>query len=104
MVDISNSATITEKSEDFSENVCIYSGGIYEKYGVKLLAQAFEKINKDNCFLHIYGSGDLEKYFKQNVFKKVKYFGTVSNEKMMQQQKNAVLLINPRFTKEEYTK
>ena len=101
-------ASIKQKSNKlenkYKEKVCIYAGGLYEKYGVKELAEAFKLLKQDNIRLHIYGSGELENYFEKNEDPKIKYFGVVENEKIVMEEMKATLLINPRFSKEEYTK
>ena len=90
--------------EKYKEKVCMYAGGLYEKYGIKVLIEAFKEINVKNAELHIYGFGELEEYIKNLNVKNIKYFGTVSNEKIMEEETKATLLINPRYSNEEYTK
>lgn len=88
----------------YTKKVCIYAGGIYEKYGVKLLVDAFKNLNIKDAELHLYGTGDLEKYLASIKNNKIKYYGVVENKKIVEEEIKATLLINPRFTKEEYTK
>lgn len=92
-------------SEDkYKEKVCIYAGGLYEKYGVKDLVKAFKQLKQNDIRLHIYGSGELEDYLNQINDNRIKYFGVVENEKIVEEEMKATLLINPRFSREEYTK
>lgn len=92
-------------SEDkYREKVCIYAGGLYEKYGVKDLVKAFKQLKQDNIRLHIYGTGELEDYLNKINDNRIKYFGVVENEKIVEEEMKATLLINPRFSREEYTK
>lgn len=88
----------------YRSKVCLYAGGLYAKYGVKNLIDAFLELENKNIELHLYGSGDLEEEIKKIKDKRVKYFGVVSNEKVVQEELKATLLINPRFTNQEYTK
>lgn len=88
----------------YPQKVCIYAGGLYEKYGVKTLIQAFEKLGLENTELHLYGTGDLEDYLKDLKNEKIKYYGVVENNKIVEEELKATLLINPRFTDKEYTK
>lgn len=88
----------------YNKKVCIYAGGLYEKYGVKCLIDSFLKINKDDVELHLYGSGELEEYIKSIKDQRIKYFGVVENEIIVKEELKATLLINPRFSHEEYTK
>ena len=88
----------------YSKKVCIYAGGLYEKYGVKCLIDAFIDLNRDDAELHLYGAGELEEYIKKMQNEKIKFFGVVENEKIVDEELKATLLINPRFSNEEYTK
>ena len=88
----------------YKNKVCLYAGGLYAKYGVKNLIDAFLELENKNIELHLYGSGELEEEIKKIKDKRVKYFGVVSNEKVVQEELKATLLINPRFTNQEYTK
>ena len=86
--------------------VLLYTGGIYEKYGIKNLIKAFMKIEDENLRLHIYGPGDMEKempgFMKED--ERVVYKGVVPNADVVECQLMATLLINPRPTNENYTK
>ena len=96
---------IENKIEDkYKNKVCLYAGGLYEKYGVKTLIEAFLQIKDDNIELHLYGTGELEQEIKSIEDKRIKFFGVVTNEKVVQEELKATLLINPRFTNQEYTK
>lgn len=99
LVNINENLNIKEKT-----NHIIYAGSLYEKYGVKNLIEAFKLMNNQNYELHIYGDGELVDYIKKIKDKKIKYFGIVNNEIIEQEETKAILLVNPRFTNEEYTK
>lgn len=93
-----------ENIEKYKEKVCMYAGGLYEKYGVKALIEAFLAIENKDMRLHLYGAGDLEDYIKELKDDRVKYYGVVKNDVIVEEEKKATLLINPRFTSDEYTK
>ena len=85
--------------------ILLYAGGLYEEYGVKILIEAFLLLDATDIQLHIYGSGELEKdmlYYMQ-LDNRIKYFGVVSNQIVVQKETEAILLINPRSSKEEFT-
>lgn len=93
------------KEKDNPKNI-IYAGGIFEKYGVKNLIDAFMKTDDDSIQLSIYGHGDLENYINECSQKdnRIKYFGVVHNSEVVKAQLRATLLVNPRPTHEEFTK
>lgn len=88
------------------ERVLIYAGGVYEKYGVKKLIEAFMRLEGDDLRLHIYGPGEMVKdmpdYMEQD--KRIVYLGVVENKVVVQKQLEATLLINPRASSEELAK
>lgn len=89
-----------------SNRVILYTGGIFEKYGIKNLIKAFMKIEDESLRLHIFGQGEMEKempgYMKED--ERVVYKGIAPNETVVECQLRAILLINPRPTNEEFTK
>jgi len=89
-----------------AKRILLYAGGIYEKYGVKNLIEAFMGLKAEDTELHIYGSGDLEKEMPNycTLDKRVLYFGVVSNSIVVKRLEDATILINPRPTTEEFTK
>ncbi len=86
------------------KKICIYAGGLYRKYGVEKLVQAFKRLEIDDAELHIYGDGDYADELRKNKNKSIIYHGIVSNEEVIQAEIQATLLINPRPSNEEFTK
>lgn len=82
----------------------MYAGGLYEQYGVKLLIDSFIKWNNKDYELWLCGDGELVEYIKNLNNDKIKYFGSISNEIVVKMEREAMLLVNPRFTDKEYTK
>lgn len=105
LVDINMTNNFIRKKTK-KERIILYSGGIYERYGVKNLLEGFMTLNDSDARLHIYGAGPLEE--KMSDFMKrdsrIKYFGVVSNQVLVKKQMEATLLINPRPTFEDFTK
>ncbi len=89
-----------------SERILLYAGGIYEKYGIKKLIEAFLKLEDDDLRLHIYGEGEMKKDmpYYMSLDKRVVYQGIVPNNIVIERQLEATLLINPRSSTEEFTK
>ncbi len=106
LVDVNMAASDNRLENKAPEKIVIYAGGIYEKYGVKKLIDAFMRLKGDNLRLHIYGDGEMAKdmpeYMKQD--KRVVYFGVVPNKEVVKKQLQATLLVNPRSSTEEFTK
>ncbi len=95
----------TSRKETLTKNI-VYTGTLDEKYGIIELTDAFTKIKDDNLRLIICGDGDGKDYLyrAKKRDKRIKYYGVVKNEVARAIQENAYLLINPRNSKEEYTK
>ena len=103
LVDINDNMK-NDEIQKSSPRVIMYAGGLYEKYGVKTLIEAFCNIQNNNIKLDLYGDGDLVPYIKSIENKKIDFHGVVTNDKIVEAEKKATLLVNPRFTSEEYTK
>ena len=105
LVDINLKESIHNDKIKLNERVLIYAGGIYEKYGIKKLLEAFIKLENNDLRLHIYGHGDMEKlmplYMKKD--NRIVYKGIVPNRIVVDQLPKATLLINPRPSDGVYT-
>ncbi|WP_026810770.1 glycosyltransferase [Arenibacter latericius] len=84
----------------------IYAGGLYAKYGVKSLIEAFMLLDNEEIELHLYGAGELtsEMHTYTNKDHRIIFKGMVPNKIVVQDQLTATLLLNPRPTNEEFTK
>ena len=82
----------------------MYSGGLYEKYGVKLLIDAFHRLKEPNIRLWLFGHGDLDEYIHELKDERIDFYGYVTHDIILSKQQEAHFLINPRPTTEEYTK
>lgn len=94
------------KISDVHENYIMYAGGIYEKYGIKTLVEAFIRINRRDIDLYILGEGPYVDELKkvQKEYDNIKYMGCVSSETAVEYEKRALLLVNPRPINEEFAK
>lgn len=95
-----------EVRDKVGNKVYLYAGGLYEKYGVGNLVDAFISAELDGIELHLYGSGSYVEKLEEicSHYNYVKYKGCVLNTELIEIEKKADLLINPRFSNEEYTK
>jgi len=84
----------------------IYAGGLFEKYGIKDLLEAFMKLEDPEARLHLYGVGlmvnEIKNYSEKD--ERIVYMGMMPNEIVVADQLKARLLVNPRPTDAEYTK
>lgn len=105
-------ANITPVSEsERIENVngkkeIIYAGGVLSLYGLPELVEGFIAADIENAVLKIYGDGDFAETVKKIAAEnnKVEYIGVCPNAEVVEDEKRAALLINPRPTSGEYTK
>ena len=87
--------------------VILYSGSLWKNdAGIEYLVQGFINAKLSEYELHLYGTGELvpwiEKISKEH--QNVKYMGCVTNSEMVKIQSEAMLLVNPRPSKEEFCK
>ena len=84
----------------------IYAGGLYERYGLKLLVDGFIQADVENTELWLYGNGpfveSLNTYCENHP--NIKYKGIRPNNEVVEAELKATLLVNPRPTQEEFTK
>lgn len=106
MVDVNMDAFANDLLNKDGKKVCLYSGAIQRCYGVDIMTRAFLKANIVDSELHIYGAGDFEAELRSicEIEPRVKYFGVVLNDRIVQEQIKATLLINPRPSFDDYTK
>lgn len=104
-LEMETSSNILDK-KNTKKKILIYAGGLYAKYGVKDLIEAFMLLDDMSVELHLYGSGELvaemDTYVKKD--RRIYFKGMVPNKIVVKDQLAATLLINPRPTNEEFTK
>lgn len=84
----------------------VYTGTTKEKFGIKDLVDAFERIKGSNYRLVICGSGDTDEYISKCATddKRIMALGQVSPNESRMWQLKADVLVNPRPNDEEFTK
>ena len=106
--DSSQSPVLDEDKCEYKtgKRVVVYAGSITKLYGIENLVQGFIKADIYNAELWIYGDGD----YREELIKicenndKIRYLGVRSNEEVVEVERRAALLVNPRPTSPEYTK
>lgn len=83
----------------------MYAGMLHEKYGMLNLLDAFELLAEKDVELWLFGDGtavsEIIGRAKENA--RIKYFGSLEREKILEYEKKAYLLVNPRDPNEEFT-
>lgn len=84
----------------------LYTGKLSVEFGLKDLVDAFLKTSNKDIDLVLCGDGNMVSYIKECAKKdlRIQFLGTVTNEKCVQLQRGAYLLVNPRHSYEEFTK
>jgi len=96
-----NAINIIEKT---NPRTILYAGGIHEKYGIRMLVEAFLLSGVDGKLI-FYGDGPYVKELKlvcENT-DKVEYRGVAPNKEVMLAECEASILVNPRFTTEVFS-
>ncbi len=95
-----------QKIEKASPAAIMYAGMVEEKFGIINLLDAFEAASLGDTELWIFGVGNaVEKITaraKNNP--KIRYFGHKKREEILEYEKKASLLVNPRNGDDEFTK
>ncbi len=83
----------------------MYAGMLHERYGILNLADAFEALPDKNTELWLFGDGTAAEEIKKRaeLNSRIKYFGSVPRDKILEYEKKATLLVNPRDPLEEFT-
>ena len=86
--------------------VVFYAGGVSKQYGLGHLVEGFRMADLPNAVLHIYGPGDYVEELQAIVQTddRVFYGGMLMNSEIIEKEREATLLVNPRPTNEEYVK
>lgn len=92
--------------QERASDIILYTGTLHEKYGILNLLDAFEEMKNQNYRLVICGSGDSENIIKQRAEKngRIDFRGQLPREEILQLQRKAAVLVNPRQGTEEFTK
>lgn len=89
-----------------NKKAILYSGTLHYQYGIKNLLTAFENMENIDLELWICGSGEAEKEIKELAKKdsRIKFFGFCTQDEVAELRAKAMVLVNPRTNKGEYTK
>ena len=102
--DISMKARTPSLEEKLSPRVVLYAGGVSRQYGLPQLTEGFLKADLPNAQLHIYGPGDYVDTLKDLEDPRVFYGGMLLSSEIVEKERQATLLVNPRPTHEAFVK
>lgn len=85
-----------QKKKEGENFTILYTGMLYEKFGVKNLVDAVHSLEMKDIRLKLCGSGELVEYIKTINDSRIEYLGIVPREKVLQLQSETSLLVNPR--------
>ncbi|MBQ8184030.1 MAG: glycosyltransferase [Clostridia bacterium] len=102
--DSAYSSQLAEKYQN--EKYILYSGTLNYKFGIGTLLDAFEEISDPDVKLMICGFGEAEELIKekQKNNNRIIFLGRVDRKDVLELQKRATVLVNPRQNNEEFTK
>lgn len=82
-----------------------YAGGLNESYGLGYLCEAFMRLKQKDIRLVIYGDGGYKAKIEEFALydQRIDYRGTATNDIIVEAERKATLLVNPRFSCAEYT-
>jgi glycosyltransferase involved in cell wall biosynthesis len=105
MVDPDMDAVANTPEGKYPERVILYAGALYEKYGVRMLLDAFLRLPATDARLWLYGSGELETTIQasETLDPRIKYWGVRPNAEVVAAEVRAGLLVNPRPSTEAFT-
>lgn len=97
---------LQEPAATGKEKYVVYTGKMFERFGVKALIDSFRKLDHPDYRLVLCGKGDCEAYARaaQAQDPRIMYLGQVSPEEALSWQSRAAVLVNPRNVVEEYTR
>ncbi len=106
MVDHHEATRLNVDHNDNKTRKIVFTGSVMKRHGIGVFTEGFLKARIDNCELHIYGSGDLEKTLTElsSSDSNVVFHGSVLIDEAVKAQREATLVVNPRPTTEEFTK
>ena len=95
----------SDSSSKKSKRIILYTGALWKHdAGIEYFVEGFLKAGLENTELHFYGVGELVEWLKsiEQKHPNVKYKGVLPNDKIIEKQLGASLLINPRPSDEEF--
>lgn len=95
-----------EINEIMKQNAVLYAGGLTRDNGIDILLKGFRNMQRQDIKLWICGDGPLENEVKgyESRHENIHYWGLLDNEKVWELEQRAIVLVNPRYSQNDFTK
>lgn len=105
MEGIAHVDTIPESTDKASPRAIMYAGMLFEKYGIMNLVEAFEQIDDPDLQLWLFGVGPAVPLIEEHAARdtRIIYYGSLPRNEILQYERKATLLVNPRDPNEAFT-
>lgn len=103
---IATETTELKRTELSDKKIILYTGTLHQKFGVMNLVKAFQQIDDPDYRLVICGIGDSAEVIRKTAENdsRISFLGQLSRDEVLEWQKKATVLVNPRQNKEDFTK
>jgi glycosyltransferase involved in cell wall biosynthesis len=104
---VDDHAALTEsaREDDRQCRTVFYAGGLQTAYGVGMLLEAFRRLEAPDLRLWLCGRGELEPQICEAAKRdsRITYFGALPNDRVVELAERATILVNPRYSRDEFT-
>jgi len=106
LVDIGMRSSQNELSGKAEHPTVLYAGALRKQYGLENLVRGFEALVDPRVRLEIYGEGDYVPDIERAALRdgRISYGGLVPNKEVVEHEKRAWVLVNPRPASQEFTR
>lgn len=97
---------LTNHLATYKDEQIFYAGGLNAENGIKELMQAFVKLQRQDVNLILCGEGNVVEMVEQfaDKYSNIIYLGSIPNADILEMERNATILINPRKADEKMTR
>jgi glycosyltransferase involved in cell wall biosynthesis len=105
MEGIADLSNVVPPEEKTGIKAVMYAGMLHEKYGIPELLEAFSNLDRADTELWLFGDGTAVPRILQAAERdsRIRYFGTVTRGEILDYERKATLLVNPRDPGEDFT-
>jgi glycosyltransferase involved in cell wall biosynthesis len=99
---VDSEAKIQSEKKDTPRTI-FYAGGLLAIYGIQMLVDAVKLLPYKDIQLVLYGSGKMVDELKYETDSRIVYRGVATNDIIVEEERKATILVNPRPTQEKFT-